>query len=75
VPHWRNLTCSLVSCQPDEKGCRLSALLSARDNLGDTVAQALPATYAVEAGRKVMDGLLCADVAGLLGTHVASGAA
>jgi len=53
----------------------LSALLSARDNLGDTVAQALPATYAVEAGRKVMDGLLCADVAGLLGTHVASGGA
>jgi ABC-2 type transport system permease protein len=40
-----------------------------------TVAQALPVTHAVEAGRKVVAGAPFADVAGLLGAEVAIGAA
>ena len=40
-----------------------------------TVAQALPVTHAVEAGREVVAGAPLADVAGLLGTEVAIGGA
>jgi ABC-2 type transport system permease protein len=40
-----------------------------------TVAQALPVTHAVEAGREVVAGAPLADVAGLLGAEVAIGGA
>ena len=48
------------------------------DDLPDwmsTVAQVLPVTHAVEAGREVVAGAALADVAGLLGTELAIGGA
>jgi ABC-2 type transport system permease protein len=48
------------------------------DDLPDwmsTVAQVLPVTHAVEAGREVVAGAALADVAGLLGTELAIGVA